>query len=658
MSGEVFLTINEVCDLMRVDRATGRNWVKLGKLVPDASDSKGRPLFERDAVRRRLRELQTSEQPRLKSRRNKSALRGRGLYGNYAGRDSGNVGTVNSLVSSLKNDRATMRACLLESAVRLLWAAGRAGKPGEPPSGSYFTACAEGELDPFPFLFLLEPLMDGRDAAYWSARTQKLPDFTLEYVPFEDTLGLLYLSLCDISSRLEGGRYYTPQDLTDEVVADLGSDRDRFLDPCCGSGNFLLRLLKRGIAPGNLFGADIDGISLALAQVNFAVNAGIADPDFYATHFRRADTLMTPSLPECTVILGNPPWGGCAGAEAAMAAARFKTAGRNRSCLADLFVERMLGALPEGGILRFLLPEALLNVAVHEKVRDLISEVSRVRQVRYLGEVFHAVQCPSVVLTLEKGRGGSADAGVEVTLPDRRFTATGRDPHDFNFRADDGEHALLEAIAHAGRIALGDTMSFALGIVTGDNAGLVSQTRGDGMVPVLRGTAVSAHRIAGESEYLRFDPEVFQQCAAESVYRAAPKILYRFIAKFPVAAVDLRGRFMLNSCNCMIPRPEVKDPEDFCFFVAAILNSATLRYYFTRRFHTLKILRSQLEKLPVPAAPESEIREVAALARALANAADGERGSLEDELEQRVAALFSLTASQLESVRAASADGD
>lgn len=424
MSGEVFLKLSEVCDLLHVDIATGHNWVKLGKLVPSGEDLRGRPLFSQSSVQKQLQDVRKLCDPRLKSRRNKSALRGRGLYGNYAGRNSGNVGAVNELILRLKGGKGMMCACLLEAAIRLLHAAGRIPTPSCLPHGSYFLAWRSGFIDPFPYDFLLEPLMEHHSAESLCSYTEKLPEFTLEYIPYEDTLGLLYLSLCDISSRLEGGRYYTPQDLTDEVVADLGDEHDRFLDPCCGSGNFLLRLLKRGVTPENLYGADIDAISLALCRINFAVNTAVSEKEFYKRHFILGNTLRIPDLPECNVILGNPPWGSCTDRELTQEYAKsFVSAGRNRPCMADLFVERMLMQLPLGGILRFLLPESLLNVAVHQKLRSLISQTAKVRQVRYLGEVFHAVQCPSVVLTLKKGEGaGEEHSGIEVTLPERSFT--------------------------------------------------------------------------------------------------------------------------------------------------------------------------------------------------------------------------------------------
>jgi len=59
------------------------------------------------------------------------------------------------------------------------------------------------------------------------------------------------------------GEVFTPDSLVQKMLDELGIDWDNppqdktFLDPTCGSGNFLVALAKRGIPVHNIFGLDL-----------------------------------------------------------------------------------------------------------------------------------------------------------------------------------------------------------------------------------------------------------------------------------------------------------------------------------------------------------------------------------------------------------------
>ena len=139
--------------------------------------------------------------------------------------------------------------------------------------------------------------------------------------------------------------------------------------------------------------------------------------------------------------MGNPPFGSCEDPAAIRRYAKsLEEAKKTRPYFADLFVERSLNLLDEGGIVQFVLPEAILNVASHDLIRTFISMHARVKSVRYLDEVFHAVQCQSVVLTLEKTSYSGAVGEVIVNTNDSTYIVRrDRSPLDFNFRITDQE---------------------------------------------------------------------------------------------------------------------------------------------------------------------------------------------------------------------------
>lgn len=213
------------------------------------------------------------------------------------------------MVNGFTGSTTAITALLCESFLQLLVDAKRIKSNC---TKQYFRAYLEGTLDADIYDWLLLELMDKTSRNTLLSASKKLPSFTLHFVPFEDTLGLIYLSLMELSKRRQSGRYYTPQSLTDTAVETLQVSRGRvFLDPCCGSGNFLLRLLRRGARVEDLYGSDLDGFSVTLARINFVLSGNCSDKDTLQDHLLKCDTITCRSLPQVDVVLGNPPWGSC-----------------------------------------------------------------------------------------------------------------------------------------------------------------------------------------------------------------------------------------------------------------------------------------------------------------------------------------------------------
>ena len=60
----------------------------------------------------------------------------------------------------------------------------------------------------------------------------------------------------------ETAEFFTPSYLVQEMLNSLNVDWDNipdetFIDPTCGSGNFLVELAKRGVHPKNIYGVDL-----------------------------------------------------------------------------------------------------------------------------------------------------------------------------------------------------------------------------------------------------------------------------------------------------------------------------------------------------------------------------------------------------------------
>ena len=453
------------------------------------------------------------------------------------------------------------------------------------------------------------------------------------YVPCEDTIGLLYQSLCDLNSRKSSGSYYTPAAVASRLISihlpEL-SPSQTFFDPSCGTGIFLLQLPDT-LPLKNLYGNDLNPLCITLTRINLALKYRITSEEdlavlyrnFTVSDFLSAENQNPLPVPYAgfDIILGNPPWGASLTEEQKTSYRKqFSCTTRQGTEIFDLFIEQSLPLLSEHGFVSFVLPEALLGVKMHQPVRNLLFTSCSAYSVEYLGDVFRNVYCPSIILTLKKEKKGSFYRGTTVYTKERSYTIRSDRRENgtyLSFSLSDDEYALLDQIMNTPDCTtLKGQADFALGIVTGNNAALLSEYPGEGLEPIIRGTDISKYHIDSFSGYIRFRPESFQQTAPEHLYRAKEKLFYRFINKQLIFAYDNTGLLSLNSCNIVIPRIEGLSVK----YVMAILNSSVAQFIFEKKFASVKVLRSHLEEIPIPLAENETQEHIVTLADILMNA--------------------------------------
>jgi len=718
------ITAAEAARMLSISIASVRNWAKAGRL---RGVRIGRTLaFDRAEIEALRAALDSGRTARLRSRRNKSAADGAFVPAGYARTKV--YERLARRVAEIAADRLEPRLAMLELALKLLISRGHLPAPPEAGEASLAERFLEGRLDAGGFAPLLGALCgDGGAAAETAAalnaagrtgadnpadgssrvsdrqpsagavparppldadarrRLRELARLPAAYAEGDDLLGLVHLSLARLRNRKAIGAYYTPsavvEMLVDEALAAWPEDAalPRVIDPCCGSGNILIRvclalkrrLVSRGLSAreadrlmrerGALAGFDIDGTAVLLARLNLALLAepdGSGNPPAEFPILRR-DALRdaathpdgAPAQGPFDLVIGNPPWGyRFAPEEAERFRRRFRTASGFGTESFDLFIEAGLAMLREGGVLAYVLPESLLAVDRHAEARRLIAEQTEMLGITLAGSPFAGVSSQAVTVTLRKtkpapghtvivreGRNGRASS-----IAQRRFRTN--PGFAFNVHATGDEHAILERLRTApGVWHLKGRCDFALGIVTGDNRAHVREYPDgrvpEGWEPVLRGADVSAYRIRHPGRYILFTPERFQQTAPEILYRAPEKLIYRFIGTDLAFAWDDRQRLTLNSANIIIPRA----PEYRMKYVLAALNSRPVRFYHSRAHGSVKVLRRHIEALPLPACPPDEQERIAALADKLI-ACEDPAGRLElyEAIDRRMMALYGL----------------
>lgn len=638
------VTLNEVCEILSISTATAKNWIRLGKL-----DIKENGLFDKRYIENLAFEIKTGKDNRLKSRRNKKSASGNSMYKDYIGSEH-NQSVVADLLAGYKElSEEELRMIIAYFALQLF------SKSVEKSMNLLlfdgFVVSGNKEFD----LLIKDLLGNGELVKDKLSRISSVSNYELEYIPTEDTLGFVYISLCDISRRKQLGAYYTPSKTVSALLNDLSkctdiSDIKSVCDPCCGTGNFLISLLNRGIKANNIYGQDIDEICVLITRINLFLRNNSLTRNQLISQIVCGDTLKNTFDKKFSVVLGNPPWGYEFNKEdTAYLISNYQTARTKGMESYDLFIEKGLSLVEKNGYLAYVLPEALLSVASHVQARKLITEKASFKFISYLGNAFSGVQCPAVILGVRvDSKCDTKDCLIQaidaefVISSDRKI-----DENSFSFNMTDEEYSCVSAISSVKNAKyLENNARFALGIVTGNNKEYIKPTPESDCEIVLKGSDISRYSIMESGNYIHFVPKSFQQVAPTEVYRAKEKLLYRFICDVPVFAYDDKQTLTLNSCNIVIP----EIPNMRMKYVLAILNSSVAAFYVTKKFNSVKLLRSHIEQIPIPFVSDEIQDGIVKKIDRIMNSSENISG-LYSELDNEIMSLFSLSEEMKNTIR-------
>jgi len=134
---------------------------------------------------------------------------------------------------------------------------------------------------------------------------------------FDDTVQ----NIIHASIRHKSGEFYTPPFIVKKMVEESYFFGEKVIDPCCGSGNFIIEIIKRILSANytkrerieaikQLNGYDINPISIYLTKLNLLyllkenfrhLNANFVTTDFL---FHTKAEIKE----KFDLVIGNPPW--------------------------------------------------------------------------------------------------------------------------------------------------------------------------------------------------------------------------------------------------------------------------------------------------------------------------------------------------------------
>lgn len=365
-----------------------------------------------------------------------------------------------------------------------------------------------------------------------------------------DLLGTIYQSFLTEGVKNSTGSYYTEQSVAQELLNSLGTKPGAaFLDPCCGSGTFLMLAQDMGL---KVSGMDSDPIAVMIAKANLILAGATEYPDVRVTDFvsrwkserRRFDFAAT-----------NPPW-----------------SSKTKNVYADVssfFFMKTLSLLKSGGRLAFLMPISMLNIASHRLFREQLFSDCKLLEIRKFDTKFSGVQTDFVSILAEKAKPAETfrmiGTGEVREIPLSLFQLT---EQKTIFSVTEPEVEIIYKILSKGELSLAGS-KWALGIVTGNNKKHLKELPGQGLEPIYTGKEIRPFYIDKPRYFVHFNRAAFQQTAPDEIYRTAPKIIYRFISNHLVFAAERSGALVLNSANILIPNI----PELSFEALLALLNS-------------------------------------------------------------------------------------
>lgn len=642
-----YIDLHEVVSMLGVSSTTVRNWIKYNYLtLRETPDNK--LAFNSSQIKELKRKIASGEVNRLNKRANKKSSSSTFIPNEYA--DSQEVlELVQGIVDSYKYNKLQKDKVLLMLAINLL-------KSGNLVSYK--------NLSNFTELYFKNDIIQN-EIGWWLKRIKdtsldehylKLLDISIPRVA--DFLGLVYQSLTTEGNKSEGGSYYTPKNVVDEIIDSYVEKNSFVLDPCCGTGQFILSVAKKVSDPAKIWGFDIDEEAVMLARLNLILHFSNIEfePHIYCkntlTNVDIANSLSKYNMPKFDVIITNPPWGVHFSKDESIYLKELFSEIKSGESFA-YFIKKGLQMLKEGGILSFVLPESILNIKTHKDIREILLDKTSIKKVKYLSRVFKNVFTPVIRLDvvnriphLSNKIIAEKDSVIYEIEQDR---LKNNSDYIFNVFTDATDISLFGKVYGVKYKTLKDNAEWALGIVTGDNKKHLLSERGKNNEPILTGKDVKKFTTVVAKNFIRFNPKNFQQVAPEYKYRVAEKLIYKFISKELVFSYDNKQTLTLNSANILIPM--VRDYP--IKTILALFNSSLYQFIYQKKFGSLKILKGDIEQLPLPILEQKKHKKIKQLVNGLLDNTKATESRKEeyDVLDNYIMELFNLAKNEKEYIK-------
>lgn len=600
------MDINEVADFLEISSATVRNWIKHDYIAPAKAEGKMRFIFQ--DVHSLKENLLNGNINRLRKRANKNKSSSTFLPIEYL-TDPEKLKDTENVINIIHTHNVEVEEGLFFLALKIL--------------------VDDGLIKPIENIDTLLSFDDSffnhrqikKEIQAWAEKIKfksngdfrkKIMSVHIPHV--RDFLGVIYQSLSKEGNKAEAGAYYTPSSIAEGIVKEYLPDQcKRVLDPCCGTGQFLLfaadilsQLGNKRVLE-NVWGCDIDELAVRIARLNLLLNCKGQEeisPHVYCLNsiiegcdiFSSYQSILKEDFFD--LIITNPPWGAkIAKAEINQLNSLFPFIKSGEAF--SYFLAKGTRLLKKEGVLSYILPESFLNVKMHGDIREYLLKNSTLKKILFLDRVFKNVFTPVIRFDIQKTQfpknhkievrnGKTFEIAQDELLKNEHF--------EISIIIDNEDARILKKIFSQRHKTLTNDAEWALGIVTGNNDKFLSKEKKEGHEGIIKGKDIMKFIYQPAQCFLKFEPAQFQQTAPEQKYRSKEKLIYRFISKQLVFAYDDKQILTLNSANILIPQSSTHSIK----VILGLFNSSLYQFIFHKKFNSIKVLRNHIESLPLP----------------------------------------------------------
>ena len=300
------IDLEKTASFLGISTATVRNWVKCGYLQAHTTDNR---YFHIEEIENVKANIKNGDLNKLNGRANKSKAERTFIPDEYL-QDGVSVDDITKIINFVSDNNIDISLSLLLLSLNLL------------QREKILLSITIPDLISKNVVFANKQI--GEEVKAWLSEI-KNSDIKSEYtfllnctIPKQrDALGFLYQSLLLEGKKSQSGSYYTPEVIVNEIIKDYAKKDSKILDPCCGTGQFLLAFADVIENPKNIYGVDVDELAVRIARLNilikyknqnFAPNIvckntlfGIGNYDLFS--------LNDENIRDFDVIATNPPWG-------------------------------------------------------------------------------------------------------------------------------------------------------------------------------------------------------------------------------------------------------------------------------------------------------------------------------------------------------------
>ena len=400
--------------------------------------------------------------------------------------------------------------------------------------------------------------------------------------------------------RNREGIYYTPEDICKSMLVEFLNPlpETTFCDPCCGSGNFIMEAIKRGIHPENVFGFDTDPMAIAFTKQRILNETGYRTDQIICADFLEEVAKSSKSKNLYDIIATNPPWGRKIQKKIRLEFGDLLNAGSNVNSI-SLFIFAMLKVLKDDGYLALLLPDTFFKIATFQELRHTLLNFELISATNY-GKRFEGIISKAQSFTMKKTKKKTEHIKCIVNhrAHDRLQNTFIMNPLQIiNFECNSKDSEVIARIFEKPNITLSGNARWGLGIVTGNNKKYCTDKYDENLIPVLRGKDIHKGYIDKPKAFIPCDFTQYQQVTSPKIFEAKSKIMYRFISNDLVFYHDLNQAYCLNSVNMIVVDNNFQISSEN---LVKFFNSNLINWVYKKLFNTHKVLRSDLEKFPLP----------------------------------------------------------